>query len=329
MILDLVPIGEAATPAQGGDNTIAEGLSLALHILLSFSHRKNYRRRVKPQPAIAALKRPNPPYDLLRPILTRLSHQHSLNSLQSLFGTLCATVASTGLSPTPSYTCITSNGASPSLTAAESVLTTLLDLLEITATLTITPSLSVMIKSRTFQYIDRTTIAGTVHQPFLISSSLTFPEYIKAPERLSSFEEVKEYVCWILACGVASIFAEVGEQDTSITAPGKAGWHTTSQPNVLRKTFEDKGKSKQLSFEIKEEGKLEMRWEWMSSDYRQNVSGPVPGEGVYVWTGKRIVSDYLEEVVRDLHDVVEEAGKWVVPQGGSADRRRRGSRISS
>ncbi|RDW66787.1 hypothetical protein BP5796_09536 [Coleophoma crateriformis] len=323
MVLDLVPMEEATSAKPGADNNLAEGLSLVLKILLGYTHRKNYRRRIKPQPPISALKRPNPPYDLLRPIITRLSHQDSLTSLNRLFSSICRTLQSTGLAPTPNYTiATTSAGTSNELTAAENIIITLLDRLEVTTTLTLTPSLTLTIKSRTAQYLvgnpHQGGMAGTIHLPS-ISTPSPLPETFKVPPNLHNFEEVKDFVYWVVSCGLATAFVAENGDETSIEAAGKLGWYATSQANVLRKSFEGKGRSKQLCFDVKEGEKLEVRWEWLNGANTGKATRKLmPGEGLYNWQCKNLhVNGEIEEVVKSLDDVVEEAGKWIVAKNDS------------
>ncbi|KAL3418906.1 Mediator of RNA polymerase II transcription subunit 17 [Phlyctema vagabunda] len=313
MILDLVPIDTAITRAAVGDNTLAEGLSLALHILLSYTHRKNYRRRVKPQPPISATKRSTPTYDLLRPIVARLCHQNTLIALNSLLTPLFSTLTSTGLDPLPHYTIGTTRGNTPAdLTAAESVISTLFDRFEVTTSLTVAPSLSMIIKSRTSQYLYGG-VAGTAHLVSIKQPSL-LPETFRPPNTLSTFGEVKDLIYWFVSCSLAAMFAAEGDDETSISSGGKEGWYPTSQMNVLRKSFAGQARSKQLSFEVKDD-KLEVRWEWLSGTEEGNSRRKLDkGEGVYQWKGSRIggmfLGEGIDEVIRGLEHVVEDAGTW-------------------
>jgi len=65
---------------------------------------------------------------------------------------------------------------------------------------------------------------------------------------------------------------------------GREGWYATSTPNMLRKSFRDKGRSKQMVFDVhshlsskkkKETVRIEVRWEWMGNT--ETTPNSIPG----------------------------------------------------
>ncbi|KAH0565172.1 hypothetical protein GP486_001436 [Trichoglossum hirsutum] len=132
MLIDLVPVDEATgTESEypsslqhtDDDNDIAQGIALALRILLSYAHRVNLKRRSQPPPPIDR-KRPIQPHSILHPILTHLFHQQALRALKSLLDSLVGPVVAAGLQANytfDTYTnCATTSPIQPlAMTAAQ------------------------------------------------------------------------------------------------------------------------------------------------------------------------------------------------------------------
>jgi len=148
IILDLVSLDENQPVIPHSDNKLADGLLLGFQLLLSHSHRQNYHRRTIPPPPLKATKEELPVYSLIRPVLTRLNHQKSIDSMQTLMKSTTRTLKSAGLSP--SYT-QTSNIATPAryTSPTERVVLSLIDKLEVTTTCHILPTVSITIVSQT------------------------------------------------------------------------------------------------------------------------------------------------------------------------------------
>ncbi|KAK6357834.1 RNA polymerase II mediator complex subunit [Orbilia blumenaviensis] len=79
------------------DNELAQGLSTALHLLLSHAHRQNLKRRRLPPPLLTQRPTPNPPLYLLRPIVSHLRHQSNTNEFKSSASSLISYAKSAGL----------------------------------------------------------------------------------------------------------------------------------------------------------------------------------------------------------------------------------------
>lgn len=99
ILVDLVDadpsqILDEADVTSNQNDGLANTISHAIHILLSFSHRQNLHRRMQPPPPLSHKRRHTPEYQLLRPIvayLQHLSHVRWLESfLQDTYGVLKA-----------------------------------------------------------------------------------------------------------------------------------------------------------------------------------------------------------------------------------------------
>jgi mediator of RNA polymerase II transcription subunit 17 len=319
IVLDLVPLGDSASPPPGSDDTIAEGLYLSLNLLLSYAHRQNHRLRTRIPPPISGTKRPNPPYTLLRALITRFNHQKTITSLHQLLGPLCAVLKSASLSPSPTYT-ITHSASQPPLYAnpslAERTIFALTDRLESTATLSLTPDTTLTIISRTQQF----PIAGTAFSLTLNPESELNTTCIP-PSGLASIEDFEGYLFFATSCALASLYTSPDTEDS--------GWVRTMQPNVLRKLYTG-GKAKQLVFDVsriktgnkgvKGNCMLTVAWEWMRHDVwsvgteQKHDEAAAFGDkrkeqGTYEW---RHVATWNNEegegeVVKPLDNVVKDA----------------------
>jgi mediator of RNA polymerase II transcription subunit 17 len=326
IIIDLVPLGDSAPRLPRPDDKIAEGICLALHLLLSCAHRQNHRRRTQPPPPISNQNRLLPPYNLLRPLITRLNHQSAVSSVHSLLKPLCAVLASTKITPQPTYEIISTPPPASftnTLSATESVILSLTDRLEATTTFKITDTTSIIIKSRTTLF----PVAGTMH--FLtLSPESPLNTICKAPIRLEYWNRVEEYILYATSCALGSSFTRPFDPNKSgySDASEADAWQLTTQPNILRKAGKGDGdvagKSKQLIFQtqmVNGTAKVQVKWEFISTnaDYPPilgKARGAKKGEGMYEWRANGNASNGLGnwdegegEVIRSLDEVVHEA----------------------
>lgn len=87
--VELVPLGlEAEDQPQLPDNAAAESVSLALHVLLSYAHRRNEHTRTRPLPPHLARSRGPQTHALLRPIIARIVHTRSTEACVQHLGAL-------------------------------------------------------------------------------------------------------------------------------------------------------------------------------------------------------------------------------------------------
>ncbi|KAF3901901.1 hypothetical protein ABW21_db0203957 [Orbilia brochopaga] len=87
-------ISSEASPTT--EDHLAQGISMALHLLLSHAHRQNLKRRRLPPPMLNR-PLPNLPLILLRPIASHLRHQNNTNEFKLLTSNLCRYAKSAAL----------------------------------------------------------------------------------------------------------------------------------------------------------------------------------------------------------------------------------------
>ena len=84
---------------HGEGDDLAEGLSHLIHILLSYSHRQNLRRRTQIPPPLMPRKRHVPEYQLLRPVMAYLQHSSRVQWLQSFLTDLFKSTGGYSVAP--------------------------------------------------------------------------------------------------------------------------------------------------------------------------------------------------------------------------------------
>ncbi|KAH8816820.1 subunit 17 of mediator complex-domain-containing protein [Xylogone sp. PMI_703] len=315
MIIDLISLDTKPNiPPSNADNVLADALSLALGLLLSYAHRQSYRRRTQPPPPLSATIRPTAPYALLKPIISRLHHEETIQSLHGLLKPICNILKSSAIRPSPAYTLVYSTPPqifpqqyNRRFSSAEFTIASLTDRLEAVATLTVLPGMEIQIKFRTNMF----PIPVTTYALSLQPDDNPLARICKSPPVVIGFQDVKDYVLYAVSCALASSFVLDTEKSKN-AKEGLRGWQPTSQGNVLRKTFEGRGKCKQFYFDVypdkedKERVTLRVNWEWSSvGDSTEGREKNRKGEGRYAWkSGKE------GEKTKSIEEVVEEAGLW-------------------
>ncbi|KAJ8069461.1 hypothetical protein OCU04_003115 [Sclerotinia nivalis] len=330
------------------DSYLANGIYLTLHLLLSLSHRRQHRIRTNPPPPISGQPRPNNPFPILRSLLTRFAHETVISSLHSLLTPLCTALTSACLSTPPTYT-MTPGTSSPfqALSTPERILTALTNQLESLTTITFPFPLSSPPHSSipsSFSHTTPLTPAPSILQirTLTITQSYSRPIYYlritpdtspllqicPPPPAVAEWDYAKDYILWAVGCWLAHIFS------SSSSKEDEEGWKVTTQANILRKIFSgsnDEGGVKQMSFEVssipilgpevpskvgekgKEKIKISVRWEWttgIDQEWKERRDLK-EAEGAYDWYSGvgGVGGGELEEVVRKISDVVEEAGR--------------------
>jgi mediator of RNA polymerase II transcription subunit 17 len=325
VVMDLVSMADFEQPGPQADDQLAQGLCLSLQLLLSYAHRQNHRRRTLPPPPISGQKRPNPPYSLLRPILTRLNHQKVANTLTTLLRQLTSLLASASLES--KFTIVHNQSQIPpsaNLTNSERTIFSLTDRLESVATFSPTSSTTITVTFQTQQVSTGVTqFHITVNQESPLNTIAPPPQWA-----VFDVEAATEFIFYATAAAISASITQtlypLQSEETAKSLPGSEGWHLTIQSNVLRKTFEG-GVGKQMILDVSQSLEKGMRfrvgWDWLRHDPFGTSSGKgvdyerkIKGEGVYEWRVKKRNSPDtggLEEVVRIFGDVVEQAGKWI------------------
>lgn len=323
LVLDLVPLGENYASSPLADDQMAEGIFLALSLVLSFVHRQHQRLRTAIPLPKSTLKNPNPPYTILRPLITRLAHENTLTAIRDLLRPLCAILTSAGISA--SYTAIPISQPQKNvsrLSPTETAIHSLIKGLEVKTVFQITPNVTINIISRT----DIGPIAGSVHQ-IVVSEDCPLFQICIPPRPSDTWKTIEEYLLFATSCAVASslsassnIEAPFGDDD--LVAQDGEDWQATYQPYTLRKRCKN-GRTKQLSFLIQRDDtdsnaqgflRATATWEWLGEGTK------VKGEGSYHWLCRNSGGDEAPgtnkgweddegEVVRSLREVAADAGK--------------------
>jgi mediator of RNA polymerase II transcription subunit 17 len=315
IILDLVSQDDYSPAPPNKDDKLAEGISLALHILLSYSHRLNFRRRTQPPGPLSAFRRPNAPYPLLRSLITRANHQLTLLSVYALMDSVSSILTLTSLSPRPIYT-ITELPLPEHITKmapTESTIVSLVDQLQSQVTLNITASCILVTKIRTSQF----PLTNTNFNLTLEPEDCVLQETCCAPGVVDHWRKAHDYILFATSCALASSFTsavyshEKTTTEEKLTQPPR--WESTTRPHMIRLSpaYQEaprQAKSKQLSFSLspfsspESEGskgglKLRVAWEWIGDVVEHSSTGSnaldsetapewkaANGEGFYEWS---------------------------------------------
>ncbi|KAK8148365.1 RNA polymerase II mediator complex subunit [Beauveria asiatica] len=109
IIVELLPASSSAAAAAAAqpqlddhddnlpENTTAEAISLALHILLTYAHRCNELLRIRPLPPHVPRTRGQHVHTLLRPVIARFLYARSARSATQLVGNLVQTLRRAGV----------------------------------------------------------------------------------------------------------------------------------------------------------------------------------------------------------------------------------------
>lgn len=129
----------------GPDDVLAEAISSALPLLLSYAHRLNLRVRSQPGPPQARQSRVGQPYALLRPVIAYLEHERSIERATRFVSDLTWVLQSAGYL-SASFTLVerpvstASPGTSRHASSSEALLHTFLSPHEFQLQLSITPA---------------------------------------------------------------------------------------------------------------------------------------------------------------------------------------------
>ncbi|RFU80481.1 rna polymerase ii mediator complex component srb4 [Trichoderma arundinaceum] len=140
------------------ENDLAEKISMALHILLSYAHRYNELMRIRPIPPHISRSSRQQSYALLRPVLARTMYLKNVEDSMKYVGALVRTLQKAGL---PSSVVLRTTQASASdpnsrgpnqLSASHTLVRNLLQTQDFTIELTILPDVSLIIRGRAFSF---------------------------------------------------------------------------------------------------------------------------------------------------------------------------------
>ncbi|KAI9782595.1 MAG: RNA polymerase II mediator complex subunit [Geoglossum umbratile] len=320
ILIDLIPIDEAAStdseqllpPSDTSDGDIAQGIALALRILLSYAHRVNLKRRSQLPPPIDR-KRPIPPHFILHPILAHLLHQQALRALKCLLDSLVAPAVAAGLQASYSlstYTNCTSPAQPPmpmatqkarniaTTTPADAVVDRFKDRLESTATIHFPGNQTLVLETHTAlhipilgtEYVITTkpanqSTAPTPTPPNIEGTNGKTQTPLPSTVRFNSLNEITLYLSWTLSRSIAEQIrlltpaTDPATTTTPTTLPDQAGWEPLGgqrgMTTELQKSFPQRAHIRRVKVEAVP-GKLTLRW--------GDTNGK-DGANVHVWEG--------------------------------------------
>ncbi|KAM5346788.1 hypothetical protein ACJ41O_009793 [Fusarium nematophilum] len=159
--VELVPLGSQPSSDDSlPDNNIAETISLALHILLSYAHRNNELLRTRPMPPHIPRSRGQQTHALLRPIIARLMHVRNVGVVTKHVGGLVKSLQRAGF---PARFTLHSPPISPSdsdaaargpnqPSASQTMVRNMIQPIDFNIKLTLLPNAPLTIRGRTFLF---------------------------------------------------------------------------------------------------------------------------------------------------------------------------------
>ena len=315
---------------------LAESISAALQILLSYAHQQNNLQRSQPTPPFASQNRNTQIYWLLRPIIACLRHEDVVSKAVRFMSDLTDILQSAGVS-TASYT-FSESPTSLNLVAAprqtsssEALCASLLNPREFTFELTITPDARIAVRGRTVlspitqQYRIRLLSPSTPVQPGQPPAPLSRLQEVFPPSE--TYPDLRE-VTYYIQQAVARVLA-IGAEDLVNNAPSahkpEAGagpeWRRTINGRTICHADDP---FRAVRFDVCGARSPE-RWNEMEElpddpaddggdltpELRVYATVPVPGEKIgtvatrkWTWTAERAGSGeqgpLLEDVIREF-----------------------------
>lgn len=225
--LDALPERQDDRP----DNTLAESVHIALHILLSHAHRQNETMRSRPLPPNQTRKRFQNQYHLLRPVIARMIHLDAISECTTYIGSLVKSLRNAKVADAK-FELLTSphaladlssapgerTRASPSQTLLNSISTPLFFALN----LTITGSSRVSIVGHTW-LLPATTTIYQISLPGAPDAPNPLLETCPPHRDYPSVSELRGYVNQAVACALASASQPRLEQAERARQAEKAG----------------------------------------------------------------------------------------------------------
>lgn len=208
ILLDLVDVDaqdsppDDAEPASDRDNVLAEGLAHSVHILLSYAHRQNLRRRTQIPPPLTPKKKYVPEYQLLRPAMAYLQHHSHVIWLQSFLRDIYDVVKSSGLNcgyTAAPFSSVKVSRTDSSTPRVEAIVEQFLHPLESTFSSTL------VARNSSFKVKIRTNLSGPpfgTNYDFSISMP-NFPD-VKPPARVGLKDDAAAIVTHLILLGVVS-----------------------------------------------------------------------------------------------------------------------------
>ncbi|KAG5969927.1 hypothetical protein E4U58_000918 [Claviceps cyperi] len=208
--------------------TMAETISLSLHILLSYAHRYNELMRIRPVPPHISRTRGQQAYALLRPVIARIMSIRSIQECTEFIGNMTKALhhagfrASSFTLKTPPYSVIDATTHSPNQPAgSQSLIRNMLLPIEANIIWTILPDTSLTIRCRTFIFPVTTTF---YHIVLPASAELLRRHCAPFPDGYTDIGGLFDYICTTTARVLALHF--LSKLSHPVSGPGLDGGHT-------------------------------------------------------------------------------------------------------
>ncbi|KAI9757308.1 MAG: IMP 5'-nucleotidase [Chaenotheca gracillima] len=314
-LIDLVPLEDDHPPEPselGKQDELANALAIALRILLSYAHRQNLQRRSKEPPPLTERPRENPPYYLLRPVVTHLFHQSAIRSTTIYLDSLKAILKSAGLEPDHALEvgtnckALASNNPSNSKATVESVVQTVLDRLESSVKITLRESATINVKIRTqlaaptlgTEYVITASNITSAPNSMRFGTAEEFERYVDHLTTLALIDEVSSYSS-TRGTSTSSPTSDKTLGETADGDPPESGWGRGAQLNELQKSFKKTGRGKLMVFQFSN-AVFRLKWGWMGGKASK-------GEGTYAWDASA-----SGEEKKTLKDIAALAGRFEI-----------------
>jgi mediator of RNA polymerase II transcription subunit 17 len=203
------------------ENDLAQGIALALRILLSYNHRLALKRRSRPPLPLGLAKHHTLPLQLLRPISVHLFHHQNLKHLTRALTKLESFAVTAGLTASFLIRPL-QNTLNSTITGVESAVETFLNYLHTQATVTLPGGWSLGIIMRTaLQH----PIFGTAYT--VGTSHDGTAARLMGENRFSGPKELESYLFWCLERSVVNHIRLLSDVRV-------AGWEQEAQGNEMK-----------------------------------------------------------------------------------------------
>lgn len=235
---------------------------MALHILLSHAHRKSLSRRRQRPAALTQKPAPNIPLQLLRPLVSHLSHWEAMNDFKAFVESLTDYSVSAGLTPK----LFISNGNHLSLIESatlEQTVDSMFNLPESKATIRLPGTWKI-------EVIVQTTLGSPIYgtRYNVKTSHDGTSATLMTPNVFNSAKDFEQYIQW---CFERSLVNEIQQSGT--------GWTQVAMSNEMTRTTEEH-QHKRLRIEVERKyisirwttgGYADERYLWDGQDFRMTL----------------------------------------------------------
>lgn len=289
--VELVPLdSQAASDESLPDANIAETISLALHILLSYAHRNNELMRTRPMPPHISRSRGQQTCNLLRPIIARLMHLRNVEACTEQVGGLvrafqCAGFPARFTLQTVQVSTAHSDTSSrgPNQPSASQVLVrNFLQPTDFTITINLLPDVSFSVRGRTFLF----PVTATYYYIIVPSSS---PLASACPPYKDGYPDLKALADYLFTATARILTNHLLARIKQSHPTSK--WIKTLQGNAIE-SLDKEGLS--VGFTIKEIDSVPSLQVTLGSPENGNIS-----ESTHTWPADSITKSASAESVVD------------------------------